>query len=330
MDGDEPGGLSQTGVAQGDPVPHRNCLRIAHVQDVLRRGGQNDPLHEAAQVPDVEELQLQLPLPGEVERPVRLGTVKDEGLPVDVVHGAVQVGRPQDVSIGDPGEKSPFGGDLPRAVGTPEAVGAQRGILLEGLGAGVGIDGAGADHNVLPEGAQGIQKGCDIRRIIGGDVGHHVEGEPLQLVPQFMAIPLYEADPLLLGLCVPVEDIDLIAPLQKIARGVPLTKVVPPVTRIFFMFPRPFCPKALFQDFPVDVDPAAVGAHGVKGGAAALAVVQVPAVLQGVDHGVDGVPKLMTQGRAQVLHHKLVPGLVIAAPAAAPGDGQQYFFHGHT
>ena len=85
----------------------------------------------------------------------------------------------------------------------------------------------------------------------------------------------------------------------------------------------------LCNDFAVDRDPTAVGAFGVEAFGSGFAIVQIAAVLQDADIGIDIVPQLMAQGRAEILHDEFITCLEIAAAAAAFGDGQFYFFH-HT
>ena len=77
----------------------------------------------------------------------------------------------------------------------------------------------------------------------------------------------------------------------------------------------------------MDDHPATIGALGIEAGGSGFAVVQVTAVLQDADVGINSMPQLVAQGRAEVLHNKFVTGLKIPAAAAAFGDGQLYFFH---
>ena len=80
----------------------------------------------------------------------------------------------------------------------------------------------------------------------------------------------------------------------------------------------------LCNNFAVDHDPPAVGAFGVKAGGSGIAIVQIAAVLQDADIGIDIVPQLMAQGRAQIFHDEFITGLEMAAAAAAFGDGELY------
>ena len=80
----------------------------------------------------------------------------------------------------------------------------------------------------------------------------------------------------------------------------------------------------LCNDFAVDHDPTTVGAFSVEAFGSGFTIVQIAAVLQDADIGIDIVPQLMAQGRAQILHDEFVTGLEVSAAAAAFGDGELY------
>ena len=77
--------------------------------------------------------------------------------------------------------------------------------------------------------------------------------------------------------------------------------------------------------FAVDHDPTAVGAFGVEAFGSGFTIVQIAAVLQDADIGIDIVPQLMAQGRAEILHDEFITCLEIAAAASAFGDGEFHF-----
>ena len=77
--------------------------------------------------------------------------------------------------------------------------------------------------------------------------------------------------------------------------------------------------------FAVDDDSSAVGAFGVEAFGSGFTIVQIAAVLQDADIGIDIVPQLMAQGRAEILHDEFITCLEIAAAAAAFGDGEFHF-----
>ena len=81
----------------------------------------------------------------------------------------------------------------------------------------------------------------------------------------------------------------------------------------------------LCNDFAVDHDPTAVGAFCIEAVGSGFTIVQVAAVLQDADIGIDRMPQLMAQGRAQILYDEFITCLEIAAAAAAFGDGELYF-----
>ena len=85
----------------------------------------------------------------------------------------------------------------------------------------------------------------------------------------------------------------------------------------------------LLHNFSVDHDTAAVGASGVKAGGSGFAIVQITAVLQDADIGIDIVPQFVAQGRTKILHNKFITGFEISAAASAFGDGK-FHFHKHT
>ena len=65
-------------------------LPVPDVEDMLGGPGLQQYVDEPAQVADVKELQFHFAVPGQVEGPADQGAVEHEGLPVHVVHRAVE------------------------------------------------------------------------------------------------------------------------------------------------------------------------------------------------------------------------------------------------
>ena len=80
----------------------------------------------------------------------------------------------------------------------------------------------------------------------------------------------------------------------------------------------------LLHNFSVNYDTAAVGASGVETGGSGFTIVQITAVLQDADIGIDTMPQFVAQGRTEILHDEFVTGLEISAATTAFGDGELY------
>ena len=166
----------------------------------------------------MKKLQLHPAVPGQIEGTVFFCAFKHEGLPVHIVHGAVQIRRTKDISPGIPPMQGFLRFDLIRAVLAPEAVQAKGRALRERLRGSLRVHRAGADEYIVAVTVQGIQQQVHVLCGVGGHVHHQVKMHPPQAVAQGMPVRPNVPDARRLCLAAPVDDKNRVALFDKILR----------------------------------------------------------------------------------------------------------------
>ena len=83
----------------------------------------------------------------------------------------------------------------------------------------------------------------------------------------------------------------------------------------------------LLIQFPVNGNPSFIRTCYVKAFLTSASIIQISAVLQGKQVGINSVPQFVAERRTQILNHKYIAFLTVVTPAAALGNSQFYFCH---
>lgn len=175
FDADEPRLFASGGITKLDPFADGDDLTITDVEDVFLRMLLEQYFDEAAQVGDVEELELHFAVLREIKGSVEHGAVENKGFAVEVLVESVEVRRAQDVGLRDVFCQVSFGAQLVHAVIAPDRVLAAGLIFGERLRIRLGINGAGADEDVVVELHARSDQRADVLFGVGGDIEDDVE-----------------------------------------------------------------------------------------------------------------------------------------------------------
>lgn len=127
-------------IAELDPFRDGHSVGVAYIVDPFLRVLIQQDLDKAAQILHMEELHLHAAIAGDIEFPRAFCALKDKRLPVNILHGAVEIGRAQDVGIWNRLPQIFLRRQLVGAIGTPMDVGAADLIFRKRLGIGFWVN----------------------------------------------------------------------------------------------------------------------------------------------------------------------------------------------
>ena len=203
-------------IAELDPFRDGHSVGVAYIVDPFLRVLLQQDLNKAAQILHMLELQLHTAITGDVEPPSSFGTLKDERLPVHILHGAVQIWRTQDKGMRNCLPQIFLRSQLVGAIGTPMDVGTAGLFLCKGLGIGFWVNGGRGNHDVISEFAQSIHQILHVLLGVGSDVQHCIKFIAFQLITQIIPVTFDQSYIGKLGLGIAIQDIHNIALLGKV------------------------------------------------------------------------------------------------------------------
>lgn len=206
------------GIAQLHPLADGDGLTIADVENVILWVFFEQYFDEAAQVGDVEELELHFAVLREIEGSVEHGAVENKGFAVEVLVESVEVRRAQDVGLRDMFSQELFSAQFVHAVVTPDRVLAAGLIFGEGLRIRLGINGAGADEDVVVESYARSDQRADVLLGVGGGIEDGVEMPAAQGIAELCAVARNQLNAVCLRTAAAVEDGHLMPRFDKILR----------------------------------------------------------------------------------------------------------------
>ena len=131
----------------------------------------------------MEKLELHLTVSRQIKGSVPHGAIKRERFAVEVLVNAVKIRRAQDVGVWDILLQILFRLQFVPPVIAPDSIVTAGLFFCEGLGIRFGINGTGADKDVIGKTHAGIEHRLDMLACVGGDIENDIK----ESAPQYIS-----------------------------------------------------------------------------------------------------------------------------------------------